>query len=464
LNENIASKNPALAIAAGVLAGERSARSVVEATLTDIAGRDGNIQAFTHVTAERALAEAAEVDAAVAAGRHPGPLAGVPFAVKDLFDIAGVATKAGSKIHAARPPAVRDASAIRRLNAAGAILVGALNMEEYAYGFYTDNPHHGRTLNPHDSTRTAGGSSGGSAAAVAAGLVPIALGSDTNGSIRVPSSFCGIFGLKPTYGRLSRAGSLLFVSSLDHIGPLARSVGDLAAVYDALQGPDADDAVCAQRAPEPIASLLDRRGEGLRIAVAGGYFAEMLSPESRAAVDAAARSLGVVDTVDIPGSDAARAAAYVITSVEAARERFTELRDRIDDFDPNTRYRFLAGAFLPADWYVKAQQFRRWYSRQLAGLFQHWDVILAPVAPVAAPCFADQSTIIDGEELALRPLLGRFVQALAPAGLPIVVAPFVKRPALPVGVQIIAAPFREDHAFRVAAALENSGLFGPQPH
>ena len=131
---------------------------------------------------------------------------------------------------------------------------------------------------------------------------------------------------------------------------------------------------------------------------------------------------------------------------------------------PNTRYRFLAGAFLPADWYVKAQQFRRWYSQQLAGLFQNWDVILAPVAPVPAPSFADQSTIIDSKELALRPLLGRFVQALAPAGLPIVVAPFVKRPTLPVGVQIIAAPFREDHAFRVAAALENSGLFGPRPH
>lgn len=463
MSDNPAGKNPALAIAAGVLAGERSARSVIEATLKDITRRDGDIHAFTHVTAERALVEAAEVDAAIAAGRHPGPLAGVPFAVKDLFEIAGVATKAGSKIHAARPTAARDATAIRRLNAAGAILVGALNMEEYAYGFYTDNPHHGRTLNPHDISRTAGGSSGGSAAAVAAGLVPMTLGSDTNGSIRVPSSFCGIFGLKPTYGRLSRAGSLLFVSSLDHIGPLARGVGDLAAVYDALQGPDPDDAVCAQRAPEPVSALLAGGREGLRIAVAGGYFAEMMSPESKAAVDAAARSLGVVDTVDIPGSDAARAAAYIITSVEAARERFAELRDRIDDFDPNTRYRFLAGAFLPADWYVKAQQFRRWYCRQLEGMFENWDVILAPVSPVPAPRFTDQNVIIDGKQLALRPLLGRFVQALAPAGLPILVAPFVERGGPPVGVQIVAAPFKEDHVFRVAWALENSGLFGPQP-
>jgi AtzE family amidohydrolase len=282
-------------------------------------------------------------------------LAGVPFAVKDLFDIAGVSTKAGSKVHAARPPATRDAMAIRRLRAAGAVLVGALNMEEYAYGFYTDNPHHGRTLNPRDLTRTAGGSSGGSAAAVAAGLVPFALGSDTNGSIRVPSSICGIFGLKPTYGRLSRAGSLLFVSSLDHVGPMGRGVGDLAAIYDVMQGPDPEDAVCAQRPPEAVSALLSKACDGLRIAVAGGYFAEMLSPACRAAVDVAAKQLNATDTVEIPGSDAARAAAYVITSVEAARERHAELRDRIDEFDPNTRYRFLAGAFLPADWYVKAQ-------------------------------------------------------------------------------------------------------------
>jgi AtzE family amidohydrolase len=457
------SDNQALAIATRVLSGQQTARSVVEARLADIAKRNGNISAFTHVTTERALADAAQVDAAIAAGGNPGPLAGVPFAVKDLFDIAGVSTKAGSKMHAARPPAMRDAMAIRRLKAAGAVLVGALNMEEYAYGFYTDNPHHGRTLNPHDPTRTAGGSSGGSAAAVAAGLVPFALGSDTNGSIRVPSAFTGIFGLKPTYGRLSRAGSLLFVSSLDHIGPMARGVGDLAAIYDALQGPDPDDAVCAQRAPEPVSGLLSRGRDGLRIAVAGGYFAEMLSPECRAAVQAAAVRLGVTATVEVPGSDTARAAAYVITSVEAARERFAELRDRIDDFDPNTRYRFLAGAFLPADWYVKAQQFRRWYSQQLAGLFQHWDVILAPVAPIPAPCFTDLTTTIGGEDHALRPLLGRFVQALAPAGLPIVVAPYVRRDVLPVGVQIVAAPFKEDHAFRVASTLESSGLFGTLP-
>jgi len=452
---------PALTIAAQVLAGQQTASSVIDATLAGIAERNRTVNAFTHVTAERARAEALRIDAAIASGCNPGPLAGVPFAVKDLFDIAGVSTKAGSKIHAERRPADRDATAIRRLTAAGAVLVGALNMEEYAYGFYTDNPHHGRTLNPHDPTRTAGGSSGGSAAAVAAGSVPLALGSDTNGSIRVPSAFCGVFGLKPTYGRLSRAGSLLFVSSLDHIGPMARSVGDLAAAYDAMQGFDPDDPVCADRPPEPVSGLLRNGSEGLRIAVAAGYFAEVVSPESAAAVDIAAKRLGVTHTIDIPGAEAARAAAYIITSVEAARERFIELRDRIGDFDPNTRYRFLAGGLLPADWYVKAQQFRRWYSQQLNDLFQRWDVILTPVAPIPAPRFSDLTVNIDGEDRPLRPLLGRFVQALAPAGLPILVAPYIARSALPVGVQIIAAPFREIDAFRVAKALEDSRLFGP---
>ena len=172
------------------------------------------------------------------AASRVGPLAGVPFAVKNLFDIAGLPTLAGSKINRDRPPAAADATLVARLEAAGAVLVGALNMGEYAYDFTGENCHDGPSRNPHDTARMTGGSSGGSGAAVAGGLVPLALGSDTNGSIRVPSSFCGVFGLKPTYGRLSRAGSFPFVASLDHLGPLARTAGDLALAYDAMQGPD----------------------------------------------------------------------------------------------------------------------------------------------------------------------------------------------------------------------------------
>ena len=183
------------------------------------------LNAFTAVTAERALQRAAALDAAEG---DKGPLAGVPFAVKNLIDVAGLPTLAGSKINRDHPPAPADAPLVARLEAAGAILVGALNMGEYAYDFTGENVHDGPSRNPHDTARMSGGSSGGSGSAVGGGLVPLALGSDTNGSIRVPASFCGLFGLKPTYGRLTRAGSFPFVASLDHLGPLARSVADLA--------------------------------------------------------------------------------------------------------------------------------------------------------------------------------------------------------------------------------------------
>src|ERR1700685_2788115 len=243
------------ATAAAVRTGERSAVEIVQEALTRIAERDGAINAFTTVTEERALMAAAAVDARRAAGRDPGPLAGVPFAVKNLYDVANIATGAGSQIDRDRAPASRDAALVRRLAEHGAVLVGALNMDEYAYGFSTENSHYGASRNPHDPARIAGGSSGGSAAAVAASLVPLALGSDTNGSIRVPAALCGVFGLRPTFGRLSRAGMRLFASSLDVGGPFARSVEDLAVAYDALQGTDSDDPACAMRPPGAVAPL-----------------------------------------------------------------------------------------------------------------------------------------------------------------------------------------------------------------
>src|SRR6202163_1912937 len=238
-------------IAQAVNAGELSAAEVIEQTLLAIRMRDPVLNCFTAVTGERAAASAQAIDRDRAANRRLGPLAGAPFAVKNLFDIAGLATLAGSKINRTRSPATRDAALIERLESAGAILVGALNMGEYAYDFTGENIHAGPSRNPHDTSRMTGGSSGGSGGAVAGRLVPLALGSDTNGSIRVPSSLCGVFGLKPTYGRLSRARSFPFVTSLDHVGPFARTVGDLTAAYDAMQGPDEDDPVCVDRPAEP---------------------------------------------------------------------------------------------------------------------------------------------------------------------------------------------------------------------
>src|SRR5438876_3510602 len=239
------------AIVAAVRARRLTARDVMAAALDGIELRDGALNCFTLVRRDAALAEAATIDARIAAGRDPGPLAGVPFAAKNRFDIAGATTVAGSTIHADHAPATRDAFAVAALRQAGAVLVGATNMDEYAYGFSTENAHYGPTRNPHDPTRIAGGSSGGSAAAVAAGLVPLALGTDTNGSIRVPAALCGVFGLKPTFGRVSRAGVVPLAWSFDHVGPFPRHVADLATAFDPIQGPDPTDQVCAERQAEP---------------------------------------------------------------------------------------------------------------------------------------------------------------------------------------------------------------------
>src|SRR5471032_558175 len=336
-----------------------SALSVTEAALARIARHDSVLNSFTEITAERARAKARAVDAAIAAGKNPGPLAGVPFAVKNLFDVQGLPTRAGSKINRDLKPSPRDATLIERMEAAGAVLVGALNMGEYAYDFTGENVHDGPSHNPHDVTRMTGGSSGGSGGAVGGGLVPIALGSDTNGSIRVPSSFCGIFGLKPTYGRLSRARSFPFVASLDHLGPFARSAGDLALAYDAMQGPDADDAACSIRPAEPVTPHLGQDIGGLRVAIAGGYFQNNVFPEAKEAVARVAKALGTSRVIEIPEAGRARAAAYVITTTEGASLHLDRLRKRPNDFDPAVRDRLIAGAMVPAPLVDRAQKFRR---------------------------------------------------------------------------------------------------------
>ena len=307
---------------------EASASDVLEVTLANIQAHDPVLNAFTAVTTERARARAKAVDDELARGRPPGPLAGVPFAVKNLIDVAGLPTLAGSKINRERPAAVRDATLVERLEAAGAILVGALNMGEYAYDFTGENIHDGPSRNPHDPSRMTGGSSGGSGAAVGGQLVPLALGSDTNGSIRVPSSLCGIFGLKPTYGRLPRARSFPFVASLDHLGPFSRTARDLAVAYDVMQGHDPDDPVSVDRPAELVTPLIDRGVDGLRIALAGGYFRRGMFAEARTAIERVAAALRVEREVEIPEAARARAAAYVITATEGAALHLDRLRTR----------------------------------------------------------------------------------------------------------------------------------------
>ena len=450
-------------IAQAVANRKLSALSVIESALARIAKHDSILNSFTDVTADRARAKARAIDAAIMAGQKPGPLAGVPFAVKNLFDVQGLATRAGSKINRDLQPSPRDATLIERMEAAGAVLVGALNMGEYAYDFTGENVHDGPSRNPHDVTRMTGGSSGGSGGAVGGNLVPLALGSDTNGSIRVPSSFCGIFGLKPTYGRLSRARSFPFVASFDHLGPFARRTSDLALAYDAMQGPDPDDAACTPRAAEPVTPLLTQDIGGLRVAIAGGYFQNNVFPEAVEAVGRAAKALGATRRIEIPEAARARAAAYVISTTEGASLHLDRLRQRPDDFDPAVRDRLLAGAMVPAALVDRAQKFRRWYRAQVLELFRTVDVILAPATPCVAPKLGQVNFVLDGVELPVRANIGIHTQPISFIGLPVVAVPVPLEP-MPIGVQIIAAPWREDIALRVAYALERMGVVSaPQP-
>ncbi|RQO63968.1 AtzE family amidohydrolase [Variovorax sp. KBW07] len=445
-----------------------SATALVQASLARIAATDPHVNAFTGVLAERALRRAGQIDASLVSTHGERtrelPLLGVPFAVKNLFDIAGLPTLAGSKIECDSTPARADGVLVRRLERAGAVLVGALNMDEYAYGFTTENSHVGATRNPHDTSRIAGGSSGGSGAAVAAGQVPLALGSDTNGSIRVPASLCGVFGFKPTFGRLPRTGSYPFVSSLDHLGPFARSARDLALAYDAMQGPeDASgprDPGCAQRAVEAVSAGLAHGVRGLRIGVLGGYFRERAMPEALAAVDRVADALGARATsIELPMVEAGRAAAFLITNAEGAALHLDDLRRRAHDFEPLSRDRFLAGALLPAAWVARAQRVRRAYAEAVARVFEHCDILLAAATPGAATPIGAETFEINGQRLPVRPNMGLLTQPISCIGLPVCAVPVWGAHArLPIGVQVIGAPWREDLVLRVAAALEAAGV------
>jgi len=445
-------------IAAAVAAGRLRAAAVAEQALAQIERLDGGINACTAVFADTARADAARIDGAVARGEAVGPLAGVPIAVKNLFDVAGTTTIAGAQMRRDAPPASADATVVARLRTAGAVLVAATNMDEYAYGFTTENAYYGTTRNPRDPGRLAGGSSGGAAAAVAAGMAHIALGSDTNGSIRVPASFCGIFGLKPTFGRLSRAGAFPFVASLDHVGPMARNVDDLALAYDVMQGPDPLDPACTARPVAPVSGRLRGDAPPLRVGMLGGWFRADAEPQALEAVRAVADAVGARRTVELPDVALARYGAFVITAAEGGNLHLDDLRTRPEAFDPATRDRLIAGALLPANLVLKAQRFRRRFQQAVARAFADVDVLIAPATPCAALAAEQQTLSIGGRDMPARAHVGIYTQPLSYVGLPIVTVPVATGRPLPIGVQIIAAPWMEEHAFRIAAQLEAAGL------
>jgi AtzE family amidohydrolase len=439
------------------------ALEVTRMALESAARQNEKLNCFSAIFADKALTAAAEIDRKIHQGIDPGPLAGVPFAVKNLFDVEGVTTLAGSKILRDMAPAERDATVVARLKTAGAVLVGATHMDEFAYGFTTQNAHYGDTHNPHDTARSAGGSSGGSAASVAGRIVPLSLGSDTNGSIRVPAAFCGTFGLKPTLRRLSCAGAYPFVHDLDHVGPFARSVRDLALAYDLMQGPDRLDSFCLQRAVEATLPMLDRPVSRLRSAVLGGWFRETAQPEVLAATDRVTVALGTDRTVTLENVAEARAAAFCLTTTSGAALHLDDLCTRPQDFDPATRDRFFAGALLPAAVLSRIRRVRLAFRDQLRAVFEEFDVLIAPAAPCPAPRL-DQTTLRLGDrDVPLRPNIGIYTQPISFIGLPVVTVP-VNASGLPIGVQIIAPAWREDVALRVAAQLERDGIArSPEP-
>lgn len=443
--------------------GELSAKEIARHTLENIARVNPQINAWTHVSEKRMLAEAENIDTLRREKKPLPALAGVPYAVKNLFDVAGHTTLAGAQLLSDRPAATADSWAVRQLHSAGALLSGMLNMDAYAYGFTTENSHYGAAHNPHDLSRIAGGSSGGSAAAVAAGLVHFSLGSDTNGSIRVPASLCGIFGLKPTFGRLSRSGSHPFVASLDHIGPFARSVCDLSAIYDALQGRDPADGFQADKASERTANLLPRGLEGLRCATLGGYFSTWCDNDARTAVARVAHALGAHEELIFPEAELARSAAFIMSASEGGNQYLPALRREPERFEPHSRERLLAGAMIPASWYLQAQRFRRHAQQKFKALFAHADVLIAPATPCSATLIGAQTMEINGQPLPIRASMGMLTQPISFLGLPVTTVPLRTASGQPIGMQLIAAPFNEQACLRVARALEEMGMTDARP-
>ena len=464
-------------IAAAVRAGTTTAAEVVETHLAAIAARDADIHAFNLVTADEARAAAAAIDDAVAAGRDPGPLAGVPVALKDNMCTRGIPTTCSSKIlEGWRPP--YDATVVERLRNAGAILVGKTNLDEFAMGSSTENSAFGPTRNPHDLTRVPGGSSGGSAAAVAAGFAPIALGSDTGGSIRQPAALCGVVGVKPTYGLVSRYGLVAFASSLDQIGPFTTTVADAALVTEVIAGHDRRDSTSIPREAPALSAVLDQGVEGLRVGritdLPEGADPDVLE-RLEAAFDALVAAGATVVDVEVPAFTYGLTAYYLIAPAEASSNlaRYDGVRYglRVDSPDTNTMYmrtreqgfgdevkrRIMLGTYaLSAGYYDayygKALKVRRLIADDFARAYQQADVLLTPTAPTVAFPIGDKTD----NPLAMY-LCDTYTIPSNLTGDPGMSVPFgTGAGGLPVGVQILAHTLGEPVMFRTARALEQA--------
>jgi aspartyl-tRNA(Asn)/glutamyl-tRNA(Gln) amidotransferase subunit A len=433
---------------------------VVRAHLERITALDGSLACFITLTADAALAAAREAEAAVSAGRPLGPLHGVPLGLKDLYDTAGVRTTGGSRILADRVPAA-DATVVRRLREAGMIVLGKLNMVEFAYGPEGLNPHYGNVRNPWDprTHRMAGGSSSGSGAAVAAGLVPVALGSDTGGSIRIPCSLCGLTGIKPTYGRVSRAGVLPLSWSMDHVGPMTRSAVDCALALTAMAGYDPSDPTSSVLPVPDYAAALTGDVRGLRVGVLREFFLDAATAEVRAAVEAAARTLekagAVVDEVALPSVRHASAGSLAVVATEALAYHAAWLRTRAADYDPAVRTRLMLGAFVTGAHYVRGQQARALVRREIDDALARRDVLLAPATPIVAPAIDERQAALGDGPSDVRSALIRLTRPFNFSGHPACSAPCgFTAGGLPIGMQIVGRPFDEATVLRAVDAYQ----------
>ncbi len=468
----------ALATAAAVRAADRSAREVVDECLAEIEAREPELHAFNVVLADQARDAADRIDASVAAGDDPGPLAGVPVALKDNLCTRGIPTTCGSRILEGWCPPY-DAAVVERVIAAGGIPIGKTNLDEFAMGSSTENSAFGPTANPRDPTRVPGGSSGGSAAAVAAGFAPIALGSDTGGSVRQPAALCGVVGVKPTYGRVSRYGLVAFASSLDQIGPFGTTVADAALLLDVVGGADPRDSTCVRDDPSSLLDVLDVGVEGMRIGIIDELTdVEGLEPEVRDAVARAGAALEAagapVDLVSVPSAVYGLSAYYVIAPAEASSNlaRYDGVRyglrvdaddaatmnsrTRAAGFGSEVRRRIMLGTYaLSAGYYDayygKAQRVRTLIIRDFDRVYETHDALLSPTSPtVAFPLgakTADPLTMYLSDVCTIpTPLAGNCGISI-PCGL-------ADEDQLPVGLQIMGAPLTEATVLRAAYALE----------
>ena len=454
----------ALCFLSGAELGRRIARrelspvAVTRAHLARIEQLAPKLNGFVTVTAERALAEAAAADREIAAGRSRGPLHGVPMALKDLFDTAGVRTTAGSRILAENVP-VRDAAVVERLSASGLVLLGKTNMHEFAFGTTSDNPHFGPVRNPWDLERSPGGSSGGSGAALASGLCAVSFGTDTGGSIRIPAGACGVTGLKPTLGRVSRRGVTPLAWSFDTVGPMARTVEDAALLMNTIAGPDAEDEWCSTRPAEDFTRDFERGAGGLTLGVPREWFFEGVEPGIEAAVREAIAVLEREGArrieVSLPGMADAHTAHHAILAAEAAAFHGAWLRERPDDYGDDVRRGLELGQLIAAVDYVNARRVQAIVRAAFRAALAEADVLVTPCLP--------QAPLRVGEFMSREPAVAwnRLLTPVNLAGYPAISVPCgFDGGGMPVGLQIVGRPFEEALLLRVARAYERATEWG----